>query len=79
MRMAPLVHIFEHLVSKKWNSLKGLEGLGGVVLLEEVCPPQQALRFQKPMPEWKAMVVYTFSLSPQEAEAGRSLNSRSTW
>ena len=31
------VHIFECLVTREWNCLKGLEGLGGAVLLEEVC------------------------------------------
>ena len=30
--------------------MKGLEGLGGVALLAEVCHWAWALRFQKPMP-----------------------------
>lgn len=33
----------------EYNSLEGLEGLGGVSLLEEVCQFWWDLRFQKPM------------------------------
>lgn len=34
--MAPMAHISECLVTKEWHYLKGLQGLGGVALLEEV-------------------------------------------
>ena len=33
----PCKLIFECLVTRNWHYLKGLKGLGGVVLLEEVC------------------------------------------
>ena len=36
-------HAFECLVTREWNSLKGLEGLGGVAFLEEVCHWEWAL------------------------------------
>lgn len=35
---------------REWTSLKGLEGLGGVTLLEEVSLEGGLLRCQKPMP-----------------------------
>jgi hypothetical protein len=45
--MAPMTYIFECLVSREWNCLKGLED---VALLEEVCHWEWALRFQKLIP-----------------------------
>ena len=42
-------YVFEFLATREWNSSKGLEGIGGVALLEEVCCLWWALRFQKPM------------------------------
>jgi hypothetical protein len=41
--------MFQCLVTREWNYLKGLEGLGGVALLKEVCHWGWALRFQNPM------------------------------
>lgn len=50
IRMAPEAHLFECLFTKELNSLKRLEGLGGMTLLEEVCHwVGGALRFQKPI------------------------------
>lgn len=46
--MVPIV--FEGLVTSEWHYLKGLEGLRGVALLEEVCHWGWVLRFQSPMP-----------------------------
>ena len=33
----PLAYIFECLVIREWNCLKGLERLGSVALIEEAC------------------------------------------
>jgi hypothetical protein len=47
---SPEAHIFECVVMRDWNCLKGLEGLGGMALLEEACPwGSMALRFHNPM------------------------------
>lgn len=46
--MTPIGPFFECIVSREWNCLKRLEGLGGVALLEELCHCKGALRFQSP-------------------------------
>lgn len=45
--MAPQVHIFERLLIREWNSLIGLDGLGGVTLLENMCHGGVRFGFQK--------------------------------
>ena len=41
--------MFECLVAREWNCLNGLEGLGGGVLLEEVCHWGQASKSHGPV------------------------------
>jgi hypothetical protein len=42
--------IFQYLATREWNYLKILYKLGGVVLMEEECHYDWALRCQKPKP-----------------------------
>jgi hypothetical protein len=42
--------MFEHLVSREWNCLKELQGLGSVTLLEKVCHWGVDFEIQKPTP-----------------------------
>ena len=46
----------EYLVTREWNCLEGLVGLGGVALLEEVCHWGWTLRFQTPR-AWYAVML----------------------
>ena len=48
-RMAPEAHLLECLVTWAWDPLKGLEGLGGMALLEEVSHWSGLWGFKKPM------------------------------
>lgn len=51
-------HLFDFLVTREWNCLKRLEGLGDVAFLEKVCPWRWALKFQKFMPGPGSLSAY---------------------
>ena len=48
LTMDPKAHIFEHLVTKQWSSLEGLEGLGGVAFWRKYITGGKLWGFKSP-------------------------------
>ena len=53
--MAPEAHMFECLVTREWNYLKGVKGLGFMALLDWDVTGTGLLRFQKHMPRSESL------------------------